>query len=567
MARAEDGIEFQNKYAHKADGEVIYIGDAKSGRLGYFCMGCTNPMQAVHSELQNRQSYFRHDAILMKHNQKCTYSDESYRHKIAKEALQISKRIKVPAVYKFPPDGKGKMILIREAEFVEAFSVRNEVQFYEDEEGNVKWGANGDIEKHLIIKPDVVFFDKNDRPFLFIELVATHKPDLEKRLKLLRLGIDTVSVILPRDSPETIAEVFNTSKRTKWIYNNLYETTEYLSVSSGDTEGISVIDEEQRLLFAESFKCRTAQIGNLIRRLTRCLESEPYRASAAALKSELSRVEGNAEQLRRKLEGEADQYRRRLELREADSEAGFIRARNENQGIIRQHEIDYQNLERRYLAKAAEFDKATAVLGAQIQRTIEGNGGDGKDFERRKSEYLRQRADIERSIDRTRERITGIIDERDGLEGRYAEIRNDFAGKIEPAIESAERALASEQEKGMGLPARYEKLRTSIVEREGKLKAEDEENLRRNEKLRDSVSEGFERQERELEQEYDELRRSTVSGIEEEDYQRNTYLSEGHKRLLSGAGQFHDAIKIQRDNARRRAIKEFLTKGAYKVWV
>jgi hypothetical protein len=567
MIRVEETAEFQNKYAHSADGTVIYIGEAASGRRGYFCMGCTNPMQAVHSDRENRQSYFRHDANLIKHNNKCTYSDESYRHKLAKEALQQSKRIKVPAIYKFPIDGKGKGMLIREAEFVEAYRVRNEVQFFEDDQGNVRWGGNGDQQKHLLIKPDVVFFDKEDKPFLFIELVATHKPDLDKRLKLLRLGIDTVSVFLPKDSPEAIADVFNISTRTKWVYNNLYESTEYISVADGDPEGVSVVDEEQRLLFAESFKCRSAQIGNLIRRITMCLESESYRISKAQLKSELSRVEGNTEELRRRLESQSNEYRRGIELREADSEAGFVRTRGDNQSVIDELESKYRDLESRYIAKATESERETAVYEAQIQRTIAGNGGNGKDFERRKQDYINKRADIDRSIQAARERIEGVVEERSGLDQRFADLGDETTARIEFVKEGARRSIESEQAKRSQLPGRYEKLKTELVETEGKLKRADQEELGRSEELRDSVPERFRHKEADLEREYDQLRGSTVRGIEEKDYQRNSYLSDGYKRVVSGTEQLHDAIKVQRNNSRSRAIKEFLTKGTYKAWI
>jgi len=557
--------EFQNQYAFKLDGNVIYIANAESGRKGYLCMGCGNEMQSVRSDLQNRVSYFRHDSQYIKHKGKCTFSDETYRHKLAKEALQLAKRIKVPAIYKFPLTGIGKAVLIRESEFIEAYRVRNEIQFYEDNEGNIKWGSNRDQYKHLIIRPDVVFFDKCDNPILFIELVATHKPDQEKRLKLLRLGINAISVILPKESPEAIAGIFNITTKTKWIYNNEYESTEYIPVSNGDTEGISIIDEEQRLLFAESFKCRSAQIGNLIRRITRCVESQSYRGTSDLIKSELSRVEKNAEHVQRRLGTEADAYRRELDLREEDAESSFVRTKAGNLSILRTIEDNYTDLETRYTRKAEELDREAKILKSKIQRAIEGNGGAGKDFEQRKESYIRQRGDTDQSIESVRIRTARIITEREGLDAKYGQIRSEFIERTDESFETEKRLIAKEQEIGRILPIRFDELRKEVIVREGTLKESDEEDLRRDQNIRDTIPERFKQYERDLIKEYQAICRTTVSGIEERDYQRNPQLSEGHKRLVSGIDRFKHAVEIQRFNARSRAIKDFLAKGTYKT--
>ena len=63
-------------------------------------------------------------------------------------------------------------------------------------------------EKFLLIQPDVAFFDKDETPILLIEIVATHKVDPEKIVKIKRLGIDTVQVKVPKDSPQEIENCF-----------------------------------------------------------------------------------------------------------------------------------------------------------------------------------------------------------------------------------------------------------------------------------------------------------------------------------------------------------------------
>ncbi len=165
--------EIQNFYALDVHSKEIYILDAVSGRKGYFCLGCSKEMQAVRSVIQGRKSYFRHDVEANKSKGKCTYSDETYRHKIAKEALQISKRIKLPAILKHNPGNQKDALLIKPPDYIEAHSVSIELSFYETDDGEVRWGK--DIGQNLLIRPNVTFFDNNGKPILLIEIVATHK--------------------------------------------------------------------------------------------------------------------------------------------------------------------------------------------------------------------------------------------------------------------------------------------------------------------------------------------------------------------------------------------------------
>jgi hypothetical protein len=131
----------KNTWAHDVFGQEVNVYAVASGRKGYTCLGCKNDMEAVRFTDQDHASYFRH----VPHDQAktqfvCTYSDETYRHRVAKEILHRLKCIKVPAVWKYPPRGNtSPPALLERAAMVEASTVHNEFFFFEDEQGSVKW--------------------------------------------------------------------------------------------------------------------------------------------------------------------------------------------------------------------------------------------------------------------------------------------------------------------------------------------------------------------------------------------------------------------------------------------
>lgn len=103
-------------------------------------------MEAVKPLQKKPRPYFRHVATNVQTNQKpCTYSDETYRHKIAKEILVRIKCIKVPKVPKFPPKGfYGPTKQVSPPKIIVAFEVQVERDFYEDENQNLHWGRRSD---------------------------------------------------------------------------------------------------------------------------------------------------------------------------------------------------------------------------------------------------------------------------------------------------------------------------------------------------------------------------------------------------------------------------------------
>lgn len=553
--------EYQNKYAHDVKNEILFIGDAKSGRKGYFCMGCGKEMQAVKSKIIGRESYFRHDALAVKHSGKCTYSDETYRHKLAKEILQSTKRIRVPPVYKFDPANNGQAMLIHESAFVEAHSVAVELQFYEDDEGIINWGRNDSRKaRNLIIQPDITFFNKQNKPILLIEIVATHKPSQDKLLKIMRLGINTISITIPRDSPEAIAATFVNTSRTKWIYNYDEATTEYIQSSARNTARIPHIDEEQRKLFAESHKCRKAQINNLIRRIRECLESQQYRTTKSRLESEISRVTDNTTELQAKLEDEEREYRYEAGRRDAA-------ARRQIVVEIRNIEIEKTDLEKRYSAKAREIEEEEKLLDSRIEETIGSNGGDGKNFKLRIGAYRRERENIERLIGNEEERLNRIIVNGEHLRERFENDKRRLVEEFEQNTNKEERDIEGNRRYREKIPVQFKRDKQSAFERVRKLKEAEESAIAREQEYTRTLPEKFEENERVLRNEFEGLRQSTIEGIQTRDFKRNPYLSEGYNGIISQRGILCDILEKERIFRRYTTIREFIKSGMYKTWI
>lgn len=411
-------------------------------------------MQAMISKTPNRISFFRHDPKAMKGQPKCTYSDETHRHKLAKEILLRIKRVKVPALYKYPPNNiNGFPNLISKPKFIEAEIVRAEIYFYENEFGDIFWNktAFSDEDKYLLLKPDIVFFDKNEKPILLIEIVVTHKISEKKLLDLKRLGIDTIQITIPKDSPENIEKTFETTNRTKWIYNYEQEITEYIPVSDSNSEGISSIDEEQRKLFEESYKCRTAQINNLIRTITRCLESEQFRTIAEELESEISRVERNTErnreslfqqrernarnindlrnEIRTRINSKHNERRKRIEFQKSDLEERYNRKRNEiititesTEGAIREFTERFNSIDETFEREGEDIKRLTAEQNSirefakTEQENINREQENGNNLEEK---YTRIRTELEQSFRNIRRRIGIAIETRNFENNEY----------------------------------------------------------------------------------------------------------------------------------------------------
>jgi len=559
--------ESQNTYAKNKLGIEVFVADVPSGRKGYFCMGCEREMEAVKTKIQNRKQFFRHVATDVVGGKKCTYTDEDYRRKLATEVLLRSKRVKVPALYKFSAQQKDKAMLIAEAKFIEAASVSVKIEFYEDQNGNIRWGRNTQNAGTRILVADVVFFNERGIPVLIIQLVSKHKLIESDQLKFLSLGIDAISVKIPVDSPESITEALHTSSRTKWIFNYEQQNTQYLHLPDGPEPGIRFVDEEQRGLFAESLTCRKAQIRNLIRRINVCLQSEQYRTAHGAIRDEISRIEQVSIGLRSQFEQAKDAYK--TSLGDAETKAGRritgeIFAVEES---IEMERTSYRDLERRYLSKNESLSADQKLLELRIERTIKKNGGMGADFEKRRTAYIGQRELAEQGIAEGEERIGEIAGYRDGLEGKYAELRETIRVRFKSDRESLEKQLGEELDYQRTEPLRNEQARMAITRKYRELERSAEAAVQRELSARDALPGRFEEEERALNSEFARLHQSAVLGFEKQDFTGSPELVKGYEGVVSHQQRMLDFIEREHACKRLGSLRRFLTEGTYKIWL
>lgn len=400
-----------NDWAKDIKGNYVYINDVEKGLKGYYCLGCGGEMLAVKGNMNKH--HFRHHAKDVNRDiRECLIANRQYREKIAKSILNRLKSIKVPRLFKYPPkEVEGSPMLLKEIEIIKAAYTKAELTFYETEEGNIKWGKNPDIDKrYLLIRPDVVFFDKENNPILFVEFVITHKVPPEKIVKLHRIGINSVQIIIPKTSEEEIEKTLKSSRKFKWIYNEVEANTNYIPVSKGSSETILSIDEEQRGIFQKSFSCISTEINGLIRVIKKCIQSEQYRGTKQLFESEISRVEKN-----RKREEQ------RLEEMERDSrEEAYKRNRVEEERVRSR----YRRLEARYNKKREKLESRRA----EIENSFEAHHSDYRANENFQRKIERKESEIKR-IEELKDKILreGKLNE----ERIRREVQNDFDKKIE----------------------------------------------------------------------------------------------------------------------------------------
>ena len=437
----------ENVYALRAhDQKTIHISEVprkETGRgPGYFCLGCTKQLQAVMSDIEGRKKFFRHDAKAVEGKLKCTYKDETYRHKLAKEIIQRLGKVKVPNLYKYFSEGKTpRKYLIQESTYIEASKILVEHYLYEDKNGNINYSREIDSErdKELFMRPDVIFLDSNGKPILIIELVATHKPKNDKLIKFKRLGINAIQIRVPKDSPESIESIFSQTTNTVWIYN---EQEERFTVpfSGAHSEGVSESDAIQRSFFEENFTCRQAQIRNLIRGIERLLESEQYTNTVKDLRSEIQRVEGNTETHRERL----DDLREKFSERGAKQHSDRREELGKKQSEFQEYAID---LERRYLTKKGELDEKRGILEQHISEA-----------EYRTAEIDTKGAEASRTVKHREDAIDRIRGEIQNLPGKF--------GGEQFEIEREEERIRIKTEE---LERTEETIRRSIIESENSL--------------------------------------------------------------------------------------------------
>ena len=434
-----------NDWANNIKGDPLHITKAESGRKGYYCIGCSKEMEAViQKKNPKHKSFFRHVPVDIKNGEKpCTFSSREYRETLATDILQRLKRIKVPPVHKFPPYDKDQLpYLLQPSKFITAHKVRSQVWFYEDKEGNIRFGKNPNIEeRYLLLRPDVVFFDVKGKPILFIELVITHKIDDEKRIKLRRMGIDTVSVIVPRASEQDIEENFNSTKRIKWEYNGIEANTEYVPVSKGTSTGILEFDEEQRRIFEEGYTCRKNRLNNTIRSLEKCLGGQSYNRIERQFEQELSRIEEAtkraSEELGRLEETARNEVDLRIEPRTKEIDAAMGQF-GKAEGKFRSEKKD---LEDRYFRKDGELRENQNQLLTDIKRL----GSLKAERARIEANFERERGFIENRIEETRTGTREFRESRDFLPERFGSLTKKESADFEEEKTRIEKAIEKQR--------------------------------------------------------------------------------------------------------------------------
>jgi hypothetical protein len=392
----------------------IHISEAESGLKGYRCLGCYVQMVAnIQKKNPNWLSYFSHYASdVNKEKVECVRASKTYREKIARTILNELKYVNAPAIYKYPPLGSDENLFSMKIESrrkIEAAYTRAELSFYENEDGVIKWGKNPTItDKDLLIRPDVTFFNKDNKPILFIEFIVYSKIKPDKFLKLSRLGIDTLQINIPRKSEADIEKTLKSSRTYKWVYNEKEANAKYIPISRTNTEEFSQINDNERIVFEENFKCRQAEINQLIRSIKRSLQSEQYREIEFGLNQQIQKVERNTESANQRLG----------DLEESNRRDAFSRNSIEEE----KEDRTYRGLEKRYLDKDEEINGLfkTYIIakseGEEIANVIGNEEREIRDIEKRIRNIDEEvRKSIERDIRNSRGRISKIGEEQDGL--------------------------------------------------------------------------------------------------------------------------------------------------------
>lgn len=561
-------IESNNDWAKDVKGNHLYIDNALSGRKGYFCIGCDKEMEAVKKTKNlNHRSFFRHVPVdITKDETPCTFSNRQYRELLATDILQRLKTIKVPNVYKYPPKGEeGAPMLLERARFIKAHKVKSQITFYEDDEGAVKFGKNPEVEnRFLLIRPDVIFFDVNEKPILLIELVITHKVSAEKKIKLRRLGIDTVSIIVPKTSEQEIEDNFKSTQRIKWEYNESETNTNYERVSSRTTEGILEFDEDQRRIFDEDVSCRKARLNNTIRTIKKFLQSKSYRGAEQHLESEISRIEKATREEQKRLGALEDGISKEIQRGFASQN---VELENTGRGITARKEEfrnKFNNLDGRYKSKKRELEKEQAGIDSDKSKELENGWTEETVRDRFESDRERLRVEFEEitrefgQLIRAREEsIAKLLQEQDELVENHKKLKREeldsFTRKKDELEERIGTEFRNRKEKLSEAYSEEERIIARLRSEEqalsrtfGKLEKEEQQRFRREEAREEPTEESI----------FDELLEELRASPEG--------LPKRFKLILEAERVGHDYKDAQCKEEYYKRAREFFKKGTWQ---
>lgn len=522
MNKKQSEEENDNDWALTVTQDPLHISQAKSGKQGYFCLGCGGEMIANKRKNLTYRSYYRHDPKnSIKKTIECVRASRVYRERLAEQILHRLKKLKVPAVYKLPPNSsEGPPMLVEPAKEVTAHKVKSQLSFYENVLGEIKWGKNNDVKaRFLNIVPDITFFDEKGRPILFIEFVVTHKIDDEKKAKLRRFGIDTVQIIIPRKSGPEIEIALKKSNRIKWVYNEKAYNTNYIQPSQGDSSKLLELDEDQRKLFEESFKCRKTQIGFVIRAIDGILESEHYKRIERLFREEISRIEKASDREREGLEG---------------MESAI------EQEVSYETEIQFRTEEIQFRTEEKRFEAYNTLLNEKY-RELE------SDFEREKGELEREETEIERAIELA-ERPGGIEGEiRDGIKSEESRINRELKD-----VEEGQEDVTRMQRVCEYSAREYRENRERLEAEKREIEAAD-----------DNFEQYAREKERRIDREFADLQEQASKRVSERDGTGDTELSRRIEDVLKVRGICSSFSEKQHTFERTKEALEFVRKGSW----
>lgn len=566
----KNGNDYQNDWAYNDDfTRHIHISAAESGLNGYYCLGCKKEMQAVKG--LKRIHYYRHDAKNVdKDNIECVVASRNYRERIARDILQRLKELKVPEVFKLPPKGQeGLPMFLQPSETIKAHKVKSELTFYEDENCQIQFGQNPDIaERFLLIRPDVTFFNEREEPILLIEFVVTHKIDIEKKLKLKRLGLNTVQIIIPKKPGEEIEKALKLKTNVKWVYNEIEANTKYIFVSEATDNGVWSIDDDQRNIFEENYKCRANQIKYLIRTVKRALESQSYKRAEQLFESEISRVEKATEAERKGLEdmeGRTDKDVRAQftdQTVDVETQGGDLNVREDK------FREKFKDLDDRYQSKKEELRKKQKRVNSDKESGLK-NGGTEKSIRER---FSRANQQLREGFDREEESVIRIIERRIESNNQLSRKSNKLSEKFGKLEREEQESFESRRVKvaesiteqlrldEIGLSKNIESEGENIKQLQCKERTLSEEFA----KLEEQAKESFREEKVKLNSEEEQFKESIREELIRELKEPTNELPKRLKFVLEAQRMGRDYEVANREEEYYRRSREFFNKGTWE---
>lgn len=562
-----EGEESQSIFTAKTvDETVIFIGDAQSGKNGYFCRGCGFEMVAKIGRYNI--AHFAHAVRDAEQKAQCTFADESYRHKLAKTVLQQLKQVKVPEVLVHAPDRNLRDAKrLKAAAIIKAHSVEIELILRLTPDGLLHVGRFDKIELEtsgdFYIRPDVTFFDEHRQPILLIELVATHRPDAEKLARLNLIGIDTIQIDLPRHSAQAIEHCFHTTEFTKWLYNHEQANANYADLSQTTGGRVPEFDKVPEQLTREDIRCRTNRIKNLIRGIERYLESESHRQVTKAVSAAIERVVREGAIVDGRLQQRTESIKQSIRERFKDQVAACSQAEADveaEEGELGSEEAD---VEAKYAEETGRIDRAEAAIRQRADPRVREIEEEITDTERAISNCQQRSRENERTLQdaygRTIEADRRTVDE---YEATYTAARSEY-DQAESAAGRAKRAIGEAAANEQRLRKRIAELREQIggttVPRIEAVRAE----VDRLEGTEGDGTESFgERTAREVEC----LEQAAQRAIDGGDLSQLPAELTSFKGLLAGWQTVGDCQNQGRLNQRAREIIREIESAAWKSW-